>query len=169
MHDLTTDFLSAEPEDHNFTVFPKGEYPFTILEINEFERSRAGNDMLPMKLEFSDGTGATSNVYENLVFTEKAKFKINQFLAAVSIPKGTRINFRDDEFTKYFKTKTGRAMLDIEEYQSKAGKTVQKNVVAAFVYNGSSKRDEVPAHRATPPAHKPAPVEEEEDLDRIPF
>lgn len=161
MSNLTTDFLSAEPEEHNFTVLPKGEYPFTILEINEFELSRAGNDMLPLKLEFT-GPAGTSNVFENLVFTEKAIFKINQFLAAVAIPKGTRINFRDPEFIKYLKVKTGRAMLDIETYQNKAGKTVEKNVVASFLYGGSSKRDEVPAHRAAP-----APVEE--DMDDVPF
>jgi hypothetical protein len=162
MSDLTTDFLSAEPEEHNFTVLPKGEYPFTILEINAFEQSRAGNDMLPLKLEFTGDAGATSNVYENLVFTEKAIFKINQFLAAVSIPEGTRINFRDPEFIKYLKVKTGRAMLDIESYQNKAGKTVKKNVVASFLYGGSSKRDEVPAHRAAP---APDPADDDDDTD----
>lgn len=162
MSDLTTDFLQTEPEEHNFTVLPKGEYPFTILEINAFEQSRAGNDMLPLKLEFT-GPGGTSNVFENLVFTDKAIFKIKQFLAAVAIPNGTRINFRDPEFIKYLKVKTGRAMLDIETYQNKAGKTVEKNVVASFLYGGSSKRDEVPAHRATP-----APVEEAEE-DDVPF
>ena len=164
MSNLTTDFLSAEPEEHNFTVLPKGEYPFTILEINEFEQSRAGNDMLPLKLEFT-GPAGTSNVFENLVFTEKAIFKINQFLAAVAIPKGTRINFRDPEFIKYLKVKTGRAMLDIETYQNKAGKTVEKNVVASFLYGGSSKRDEVPAHRAAPVA----PAAEDDDDSDLPF
>ena len=89
--------------------------------------------------------------------------KINQFLAAVGVPKGTRINFRDPEFVKYLKSKAGRAMLDIESYQNKAGKMVEKNVVTSFLYGGSSKRDEVPQHRATPAA---APVEE---VDDVPF
>lgn len=161
-HDLTTNFLSAEPEEHNFTVLPKGEYPFTILEINAFSVSKAGNDMLPLKLQFSDGTN-TVHVFENLVFTEKALFKINQFLASVSVPTGTKINFRDPEFIKYLKSKTGRAVLDVETYQSKAGKTVEKNVVASFVYNGSSRRDEIPPHRETPP------VVDDDDTSDIPF
>lgn len=166
-HDLTTDFVSAEPEEHSFTVLPKGEHPFTILEINAFEVSKAGNDMLPLKLEFT-GKEGSSNVYENLVFTEKALFKINQFLASVSIPTGTRINFRDPEFIKYLKAKTGRAMLDVETYTDKGGKTREKNVVAAFVYNGTSKRDEIPAHRATPAAAKP-PADDFQEEGDIPF
>ena len=169
MHDLTTDFLSAEPEEREFGLFSDGDYPFTILEINAFETSKAGNDMLPIKLQFKNSAGDTVDCYERLVFTDKAIFKINQFLASVSVPKGTRINFRDDEFIKYLKTKTGTATLGTEDATSKGGKSYKRNFIVAFLYGGSSKRDEVPAHRATPPAHKPAPVEEEEHLDRIPF
>lgn len=166
-HDLTTDFISAEPEEFTNSLLPKGEYPFTILEINAFEQSRAGNDMLPLKLEFTGPNGEKSTVYENLVFTEKAIFKINQFLAAVSVPKGTRINFRDDEFLKYLKTKTGRAILDIEEYKNRSDKMVKKNVITAFVYEGTSKREAAPTG---PPAHRAAapPAEELED-EEIPF
>ena len=171
-HDFTTDFLSAEPEERDFIVLPDGEYPFTILEINAFETSRAGNDMLPLKLEFTGDGGATSSVFENLVFTEKAIFKINQFLASVSIPKGTRINFRDPEFIKYLKVKTGRALLTSEEYTAKSGKLVKKNVVASFVYEGSSKRDE-PVQKAAqsgPPAHRAAPPADDfQEDDDIPF
>ena len=171
-HDYTTDFISGEPEENNFTVLPKGEYPFTILEINSFEQSKAGNDMLPLKLEFTGLEGVKSTVFENLVFTEKAIFKINQFLAAISVPAGTRINFRDPEFIKYLKVKTGRAMLDIEDYKNKADKIVQKNVVAAFIYEGTSKRDK-PVQKSIPsgpPAHRPsAPAESELSDDEIPF
>lgn len=163
--DLTRDFTSAEPEEREFSVFPKGEYSFTILEINEFQNSKAGNPMLPLKLEFKDKDGNTSNVYENLVFTEKALFKINQFLASVGVPKGTRINWHDDEFLKYLKPKTGRAVLDIEEYTDKGGNKKEKNVIKAFVYEGTSKRDDgPPAHKATPGA---APGED--DMDDVPF
>lgn len=160
--DLTTYFVTAEPEENTFAVFPKGEYPFTILEINSFEVSRAGNDMLPIKLEFADGSGSTSNVYENLVFTEKALFKINQFLAAIKIPIGTAINFRDPKFIAYLKKQSGRALLGVETYTDKNGKEREKNVVEKFVYEGTSKRE-------TPPAARPAPVVPADDDDSIPF
>lgn len=165
--DYTRDFTAEEPEERDFSVFPKGEYPFDILEINEFAVSKAGNDKLPLKLQFKDDAGLTSNVFEDLVFTEKALFKINQFLASVGVPKGTRINWRDPEFQKYLKAKSGRAVLGIETYTDKSGKSREKNVVERFVYEGTSKRDDSPpAHKAAPAA---APVADEVEDDDIPF
>lgn len=162
MRDYTRDFTSEVPEEREFSVFPKGEYPFSILEINEFAESKAGNPKLPLKLEFKDDAGNKSNVFEDLVFTEKALFKINQFLASLAVPVGTRINWHDHEFRKYLLTKTGRAILGIESYTDKSGKAREKNVVERFVYDGTSKRDDAP------PAHKAsAPVED--DLEEIPF
>ena len=163
--DYTREFTAEEPEERDFGVFPKGEYPFTILELNEFTTSKAGNEMLPLKLEFKNEEGHTSNVFENLVFTEKALFKINQFLAAVGVPKGTRINWRDDEFQKYIKAKSGRALLGVESYTDKGGKSREKNVVERFVYDGTSKRED------SPPVHKAsaAPPAEEVSDDDIPF
>lgn len=170
MTDYTTNFISADPEEIEFLVLPDGEYTFDILEINEFQTSRAGNEMLPMKLQFSDGGGGKSSVFENLVFTEKAIFKINQFLACIGVPKGTRINFRDPDVIKYLRVKKGRAILTSEDYTAKSGRVVSKNVVASFVYDGSSKREAAPqkVSPAGPPAHRPAPVAEETE-DEIPF
>lgn len=161
--DLTRDFTSEEPQEREFSVFPKGEYDFTTIEINEFEVSKAGNDMLPLKLEFVDENGNKSNVFENLVFTEKAIFKINQYLASLGVPTGTRINWHDHDFYSYLKSKKGRAVLGVETYTDKSGKTREKNVVERFVYDGTSKRDSAPpAHKATPAA--PAPADDEDDI-----
>lgn len=159
--DYTRDFTSEVPEEREFSVFPKGEYPFSILEINEFAESKAGNQKLPLKLEFKDDAGNKSNVFEDLVFTEKALFKINQFLASLSVPVGTRINWHDHEFRKYLLTKTGRAILGVESYTDKNGKAREKNVVERFIYDGTSKRDDAP------PPHKAAEPEMEDE--EIPF
>ena len=118
--------------------------------------------MLPIKLEFSGPNGETSTVYEYLVFTEKAAFIINQFLASIKIPTGTRINFRDPEFIKYIKAKSGFATLGREPVK---GKDYLRNKIVKFLYNGTSKRDEVPAHKATPAFVPPV----EDDTDDIPF
>lgn len=158
--DYTTNFTSAVPEEREFAVLPDGDYPFTILEINAFEVSKNGNDMLPLKLQFTGPGGETADVYENLVFTEKALFKIQQFIAAVAIPNGTKINFRDNEFIKYLKPRTGRAKLTIEDVP---GKTYKRNKIVAFVYEGTSKRDD------GPPAHKPTPPSDPVEEDSIPF
>lgn len=159
--DLTTNFVSGEPEERApLTIFPKGDYPFSILEINAFTQSKNGNDMLPVKMEFVSGEDRAT-VYENLVFTEKAIFKINQFLASINVPKGTRINFRDPEFIKYLSSKRGRAKLDIEEFTGRDGSTKQKNVIVAFLYDGTSKREDPPAHR---PAAPPTPPMDDDDI-----
>lgn len=165
-HDYTTDFMSAPPEEREYIVFEKGEYPFTIHEINSFEQSRNGNDMLPVQLKFTRPDGASVIVLERLVFTEKALFKIHQFIAACSIPNGTRINFRDDQFIKYLKSKTGRATLSVETYVKKDGTEGKKNEVSAFVYEGTNKREE-PARAAAPaapPSYSAAPAEDEDDI-----
>lgn len=171
-HDFTTDFMSAPPEEREFTVFEKGEYPFTIHEINTFEQSKAGNDMLPVQLKFTRPDGESVIVLERLVFTEKALFKIHQFIAACGIPNGTRINFRDDEFIKYLKSKTGRAVLSVETFTKKDGGEGRKNEVASFVYEGTSKRDEPVQKSAAsgPPAHRAAPPADDfQEDDDIPF
>ena len=163
---FASDFTSGEPEEQSaFTVFDDGDYPFTIVEINEIKNSAAGNEMLQLKLEFTNPEGETCTVYEYLVFTAKAAFKINQFLASIKIPSGTRVNFHDPDFIKYIKAKSGIATLASEPVK---GKDYLRNKIVKFLYNGTSKRDEVPAHKAAaakPPAFVP-PVEEE---DNIPF
>lgn len=164
-HDYTTDFTQAPPEEREFTVFEDGDYPFTILEINEFETSKKGNDMMPIKLQFSRPDGATVDVKEYLTFTEGALFKIRQFIASVGIPNGTRINFRDDEFRKYLKVKKGIATLASEDCVSKNGKEYKRNIIVAFVYEGTSKRDD----GQLPPPHRTAPPVVEEEDDDVPF
>ena len=162
--DLASNFTSAEPEESVYTVFDDGDYPFTILEMNAITRSASGNDMLPIKLEFTSKDGDTSAVYEYLVFTPKAVFKINQFLASIKVPNGTKINFRDPEFIKYLKARSGSATLGSEQVK---GKDYMRNKVVKFVHGGTSKRDEVPSHKPTPP--KPPVAPPVEDDDEIPF
>jgi hypothetical protein len=155
--DFASDFTSGEPVESTFTVFEDGDYPFDILEMNAITRSANGNDMLPIKLEFTSPDGDKATVYEYLVFTEKAAFKINQFLASVKIPTGTRINFRDAEFIKYIKAKSGIATLSSEPVK---GKDYMRNKVVKFIYGGSSKRDKIPSHKAEPSV----PVDDTDDI-----
>lgn len=149
-----TNFLMEEPKDREFIVLPKGEYPFRVLEINAMETSKAGNPMLPIKLEFTGQQGSTT-VYEYLVFTDSAAFKIKQFLKAINVPVGQRVNFEDPAFLKWMKAQRGRAKLGIEPV---AGKNYDRNNVEAYVYDKGA-----PAF--TPPPAATSDMEEGE----IPF
>ena len=164
MKNLTTDFTSAPPEEKRATFLEAGEYQFTVISIDDFKTSQNGNKMLPMKLKFTSPDGSTVDVLDRLVFTEKAIYRINQFIAAIGIPNGTRMNFLDPDFIRYLCGKTGVAALEINEWVSKSGKPGKDNVVANYIYNR-----EVSKH-LSPPAHKEIIlVDPEDDDDDLPF
>ena len=164
MQNLTTDFTSSPPEE-TATFFEVGEYQFTVVSIDDFKTSQNGNEMLPMKLKFTSPDGSTVEVLDRLVFTEKAIYRINQFIAALGIPNGTRMNFRDADFIRYLCGKTGVATLEINEWVNKAGKLIRNNVVEKYIYNSdvSKPLESVPAHKEI------IPVDPEDDDDDLPF
>jgi hypothetical protein len=162
-----TQYTYDEPEDRDFPVFPKGEYPWKIIEINEITHSRdKGTPMLPVKFEFTDETGRHATVYENFVFSDAAKWKIDQFMKACSgqMAPGRKVNFTDAETLKWLRARTGTAKLKIEDVP---GKDYKRNSIEAFLY-GKTKVEGTTV--STPPAKQQppsAPVEDEDD--EIPF
>lgn len=155
-----TNFVVQEPEEKNFIVLPKGDYPFAILEVNTMERSKAGNDMVPVKLEFRDADGNAVQVTEYLVFSQNARWKIDQFLKCVGpIEIGRAVNFEDAAFISWLKKRTGTATLTIEEVHGK-NSTYDKNKVETYLASTTK--------REAAPAPKPAPFVPDED-EEIPF
>lgn len=155
-----------EPEDRKFVVFPKGEYPWRIVEINDMTTSKSGNPMLPIKFEFTNGDDTTT-VYENFVFTAAAKFKIDQFMKCCSgqMAPGRKINFTDPEVIKWLKARTGTAKLKVSPV---LGKDYNRNEIEAFIYDVSKVAGPTvttPAAKQQPPS---LPADEPED-DDIPF
>lgn len=63
-------------------VLPAGDYQFEVVNAEE-KRSKAGNDMIELTLSIEG-----SKVYDNLVFTEKAFWKVDQFLKSVGAHPG---------------------------------------------------------------------------------
>lgn len=165
----THSYVFDEPEEKtDFPVLPAGkEFPFVILEINEMKQSKAGNPMIPLKLEFDGGSLGKATVYEYLVFQDNMKWKIDQFLKCVAgeaIKAGKRVNFEDQTFLDWLKRQTGKGILKIEKVQ---GKDYDRNVLDSYVYDGSSK--EVTQARANTPPPEPADQGDEVDPDDIPF
>ena len=162
---LLENYQYDEPEDKSMEPFPKGEYPFRILEINAVTQSRSGSDMIPIKLEFSNAQGETVSVYENLVFTEKAKWKIDSFLKAIwpKMEKGRKIAWLDDTFISWLKNQKGRAVLKVSPVQ---GKDYMRNEVDHYIY-GSEGSQAVKA-QAPAPTLPTGPPSDGND-DNIPF
>lgn len=73
-----------------FDALPVGEYECIISGIEQ-KTSGAGNDMLKLELtvrEDVDQVGGKRKFFDNLVFTEKALFKVHQILKAIGIESG---------------------------------------------------------------------------------
>jgi hypothetical protein len=156
-------FIYEEPEDRDFTLLPKGEYPWTILEINAMIQTQKGDAMLPVKFEFTGPHGEKAQVYENFVFTDAAAWKIKQFLKASydQMEEGKAVDFTDSTFIRWMKARTGRANLGVEMVKGKS-KNYERNKIESFI---TGKKTE--SSGAPPAASKadPAAVNDEE----IPF
>jgi Protein of unknown function (DUF669) len=94
-------FKTSEPRPGGaFTLLEPGEYNFQVLDASE-THSQAGNDMIELKLDvISKDKKSSSTVYDNLVFTEKAAWKINAFLKSCGMHpgEGREITIVPDEF-----------------------------------------------------------------------
>lgn len=154
-----SNFIYDEPEDKDKIVFAKGIYKFRITEINSMTESKeARNPMLPIKFEFSRADGKTTTVYDNLVFTDTAKWKISQFLSCIcgpGIKPGRKIDFNDADFLEWVKKQTGTARLKVEQVQ---GKDYDRNSIEAFIFSATDAPKSAPA---------PEPADDEDDA--IPF
>jgi hypothetical protein len=162
-------YTYEEPEDKDKLVFAKGIYKFRILEVNTMTESKENkNPMIPIKFEFSRAGNETTTVYDNLVFTKAAKWKIDQFLSCIcgaGIKPGRTVDWEDPTFLAWVATKTGTARLKVSRVQ---GKDYDRNDVENYVFTVSDapKKDKpLTEHQSAPP-----PVTEAaDDEDDIPF
>lgn len=102
-------------------ILTPGEYPFEVIDANE-KTSKAGNEMIELQLRVDD----RARVYDNLVFTEGAWWKINQFLESIGEHpgEGKQIDVDVDTLigmTGRCRIRTGKTMggndkNEIEEY-----------------------------------------------------
>lgn len=156
--------IFEEPEERDFVVFPKGVYPFTILEINTMTESKEKRTpMLPIKLQFTRANGDTTTVYENLLFQDNAMWKISQFLKCLGgnkLKAGQSIDFESTDFLFWLKRQGGTARLKVSPVR---GKDYDRNEVEAFIFNEGAKI-EAPAPRKIAPL-----IIDDSDDDDIPF
>jgi hypothetical protein len=99
-------------------VLPDGsEWEFEITNAQEKE-SQAGNQLIELCLRILNGAGKGQLVYDNLTFTEKAYFRIDQFRVATGdklVPGQEAILEAEDCIGRH-----GRVVLKIDNYQGRA-------------------------------------------------
>jgi len=162
--DLLKNYTYAEPEEGGARVLlPPGEYPFRVVEVNSVEYSqKTNNPYIPVKIEVT-GKEGVSTCYENLVFTEKAKWKIDSFLKSIwgKAEVGRRIDWTDPKFTGWLVGRTGHCKIKVAPSQ---GKYTERNEVEAFLYD----RDQSAAVKKEMPAPAATPAVEDDD-ENLPF
>jgi hypothetical protein len=135
-------YTASEPAKLLDFVEP-GDYPVEIIDATE-TISQSGNDMIELKLRTQPG----SIVYDHLVFTPSAFWKIDQFRVAIgeSVESGeVEVNGED---------LIGRAAtvrIVVEEYNGR-----KRNKVGAWLAPAPAQAQQ-PASRATAPAPIPHP------------
>lgn len=118
----------------DFKPLEIGEYECIISKVETAESSN-GNQMLKVTLTVRDDVsqeGGKRKIFDNIVFTEKAMFKVNQFANAVGIEGAGNL----DEFASQALYKPVRIKNKHEEYNGKTNDKVAFYNPAQVEYNG---------------------------------
>ena len=65
-----------------FSIPPVGEYNFMVVDVDKTFAKTSGNPMLKVRLDLQ---GADGCVFDNLVISEKAMFKLISFFESVGV------------------------------------------------------------------------------------
>jgi Protein of unknown function (DUF669) len=131
------------------TVLPEGDYNFTVVDAGEKQSKSSGNTMIELQLEFvTDDFISSSMVYDNLVFTPKAFFHIDEFRVATgdTLVEGQTVSLEAEDCVD----RRGRAHLIVDAYN---GKT--KNKVSQYLPPSAGK-GAVPVTPVSPVTPSPA-------------
>lgn len=112
-----------------FTLLPPGEYAFRVTSL-EYQRSNASNaPMAKVTLEV-DYEGELVNVYDYLVLTKKAEWKLCSFFRSIGMKK------HGEPFVMNWSRVVGamgRAKMYVEKYTKKDGTDGESNKVKHYI------------------------------------
>ena len=149
-----------EPEEHQHTLLQPGEYNFVIAEVFDWKKTKNDDDMLPIKLHIKpEGT-----VSDNLVFSKKAKFRIDQLLKSIgkAPAPGTAVDFDDPRWLVGCK---GVCKIKIDTFTKRDNSEGKSNKVDSYIYRTGEVQGRM-VTTAKPATAAPAPAQED---DEIPF
>lgn len=129
--------VPAEVESKSFSVPPIGEYDFMVVEVEKTFAQSSGNPMLKVRLDLQ---GADGSVWDNLVLTEKAMFKVVTFLESIGLKeKGKDMTLSIGEAADKAVGLEGRLKIKHETYNGEARAKVDHYIVTE-----SKKADKAP-------------------------
>ena len=119
--------LPANVEQKDFSVPPIGEYNFMVVEVEKTYAQSSGNPMLKVRLDLQWADGC---VFDNLVLTDKAMFKVVSFLESIGLKeKGKELLISIGEAADKAVGLEGRCVLKHETYNGEVRAKVDKYIV----------------------------------------
>ena len=89
-------FVASNPQAGDRFLVPDGLYCVEVIDAKE-KRSKAGNDMIELKLEVKlEGGGSGPKFFDWLIISEAAAWKFDQFLAAAGRHPGEGVEIDVD-------------------------------------------------------------------------
>lgn len=119
--------VPANVEQKDFSVPPIGEYNFMVVEVEKTYAQSSGNPMLKVRLDLQ---GADGCVFDNLVLTDKAMFKVVSFLESIGLKeKGKELFISIGEAADKAVGLEGRCNIKHETYNGEVRAKVDKYIV----------------------------------------
>ena len=124
-------------------LWPNGDYDFEVREATEKE-SANGNEMVELEVWIYDSSGGRRLVFDYLVATDKASWKIRHFAAACGLlPQYERGGLMANEMVG----RTGRCTLATQQAR---GDYPAKNIIRDYIKAESSGNRSVPSKQKQP-------------------
>ena len=112
-----------------FSIPPVGEYNFMVVDVDKTFAKTSGNPMLKVRLDLQ---GADGCVFDNLVISEKAMFKLISFFESVGVKeKGKDMKLSIGDAALEAMNREGRCKIKHEEYNGEVRAKVDKYIVLA--------------------------------------
>jgi len=135
------------PEDelkqNDYDILPAGTYDFEVLDAKE-KTAKSGNDMIELTLNVFESKGKNYRMWDYLVATPKAQFKILNFCEAV----GIKDKFLAGNLTAFdCLKKTGLVKVKVETQDNDSRNVVKSYVVSKPLLplnNSTEKDDDIP-------------------------
>lgn len=119
--------LPAEVEGREFALPPIGEYNFIVQEVEKTYARTSGNPMLKVRLDLQ---GADGSVFDNLVISEKAMFKLVTFFESIGLKeKGKEFKLSIGDAANKAIGLEGRCKIKHELYNGETRAKVDKYIV----------------------------------------
>lgn len=161
---MELDFSQPDEGEHNLAP---GDANFKVMRAKE-KQSKSGNPMVVAELWVQDTFGNKGKLTEYFTITEKARWKIKQFLMAVGDFQSVKRNISAQDFID----KRGKCILELKPSESKRfpdgmiaiSEYIQDPQYANLVANGTNTNVNAPAPAPATPEAPPVFTD-----DDIPF